>query len=71
MLKPDQANELIRAGKIDAAVFGQLWIGNPDLQARIEKNIDLNNDLNYKGFYNFPEGKNWGGVEHIFLTFRM
>lgn len=40
-LNPAEANELIGSGKIDGAVFGWLWIGNPDLQTRIEKGAEL------------------------------
>ncbi|KAG9045972.1 hypothetical protein FS837_005330 [Tulasnella sp. UAMH 9824] len=40
-LNPAEANELVGSGKIDGAVFGWLWIGNPDLQTRIEKGAEL------------------------------
>ncbi|KAG8919417.1 hypothetical protein FRC01_001298 [Tulasnella sp. 417] len=40
-LNPAEANELIGSGKMDGAVFGWLWIGNPDLQTRIEKGAEL------------------------------
>lgn len=40
-VSPQEANELINSRKIDAAVFGWLWIGNPDLQIRVEKEAEL------------------------------
>jgi len=53
-LTPEEANDMIAAGQIDAAVFGTLWISNPDLQTRIEKGVPLNMDLDTKTFYGFP-----------------
>ncbi|KIO28450.1 hypothetical protein M407DRAFT_242997 [Tulasnella calospora MUT 4182] len=53
-LNPDQANELISSQLIDAAVFGTLWIGNPDLQTRVEQGKELNMQLDHKTFYGFP-----------------
>lgn len=60
-LTPREAEELIEQGKIDAAVFGMLWIGNPDLEKRIEKGMDvggkgINESPNSKLFYQIPEG---------------
>lgn len=61
-LSPQEADQLIKDGKIDAAVFGTLWIGNPDLQRRIEAGLDvggkgINEQPNVKAFYQSPEGK--------------
>jgi len=53
-LTPTEANELIAKNLIDAAVFGTLWIGNPDLQTRIENGWKLNENPNRKMFYAFP-----------------
>ncbi|KZS92034.1 FMN-linked oxidoreductase [Sistotremastrum niveocremeum HHB9708] len=38
-LTPESANELISSGKADGAVFGNLWIGQPDFQRRIEAGL--------------------------------
>ncbi|KAG8992386.1 hypothetical protein FRB90_001026 [Tulasnella sp. 427] len=40
-LSSAEANELLGSQKIDGAVFGWLWIGNPDLQTRFEKGAEL------------------------------
>ncbi|KAG8954531.1 hypothetical protein FRC00_005848 [Tulasnella sp. 408] len=53
-LNPDQANELISSQLIDAAVFGTLWISNPDLQTRLEQGKELNTQPDHKTFYGFP-----------------
>ncbi|KAG9046172.1 hypothetical protein FS837_004927 [Tulasnella sp. UAMH 9824] len=53
-LNPDQANELISSQLIDAAVFGTLWISNPDLQTRVEQGKELNTQPDHKTFYGFP-----------------
>ncbi|KAG8904600.1 hypothetical protein FRC01_008676 [Tulasnella sp. 417] len=55
-LNPDQANELISSQLIDAAVFGTLWIGNPDMQARVEQGKELNTQPDHKTFYGSPGG---------------
>ncbi|KAG8906353.1 hypothetical protein FRC01_008040 [Tulasnella sp. 417] len=63
-----EADELIGSGKIDSAVFGWLWIGNPDLQARIEKGAELvfmpdvtqlygsKTDTPHSGYTDYPKG---------------
>lgn len=61
-LTPKEADGLIEEGKIDAAVFGTLWIGNPDLQRRVEAGLDvggkgINDKPDVKTFYQSPEGK--------------
>ncbi len=60
-LSPAEADKLIEEEKIDAAVFGSLWIGNPDLEKRLEKCMDvggqgINMNIDPKTFYNWPEG---------------
>lgn len=55
-LNPDTAEELIKNGLIDAAVFGQLWIGNPDLQKRIENGLPVNTKPDIHTFYNGVDG---------------
>jgi 2,4-dienoyl-CoA reductase-like NADH-dependent reductase (Old Yellow Enzyme family) len=50
-LTPEEANELIAAKEIDAAVFGTLWIGHPDLAKRIEHGLPLDAKLDFKTFY--------------------
>lgn len=58
---PTEADKLIADGVVDAVVFGQLWIGNPDLQKRIEAGLDvggkgINDAPNVKTFYQAPSG---------------
>jgi len=50
-LTPEEANRLIAAGDIDAAVFGTLWIGHPDLAKRIEHGVPLDAKLDPTTFY--------------------
>ncbi|KAG1751714.1 hypothetical protein EDB19DRAFT_2035778 [Suillus lakei] len=50
-LTPEEANQLIVAEEIDAAVFGTLWIGHPDLAKRIEHSIPIDAKLDPKTFY--------------------
>ncbi|KAH7916106.1 hypothetical protein BJ138DRAFT_1140208 [Hygrophoropsis aurantiaca] len=50
-LTPEEANQLIASNQIDAAIFGQLWIGHPDLVKRIEQGIPLDAKLDYTTFY--------------------
>ncbi|KAG1751718.1 hypothetical protein EDB19DRAFT_1197823 [Suillus lakei] len=50
-LTPEEANQLIAAEEIDAAVFGTLWIGHPDLVKRIEHDIPIDAKLDPKTFY--------------------
>ncbi|KAG1725289.1 uncharacterized protein EDB91DRAFT_97344 [Suillus paluster] len=50
-LTPEEANQLIVAKEIDAAVFGTLWIGHPDLAKRIEQDIPLDTKLDLKTLY--------------------
>lgn len=58
-LTPSEADKLIEEEKIDAAVFGYLWIGNPDLQKRLEKGMDVggkgvNQQVDPTTFYGVP-----------------
>jgi 2,4-dienoyl-CoA reductase-like NADH-dependent reductase (Old Yellow Enzyme family) len=60
-LPPREADALIADGLIDGAVFGQLWIGNPDLQRRIEAGLDvdgkgINECTNMKAFHYTTNG---------------
>jgi 2,4-dienoyl-CoA reductase-like NADH-dependent reductase (Old Yellow Enzyme family) len=59
-ITPSEANHLIDEGLVDAVVFGTLWIGNPDLQKRIEGGLDvgagINAAPNTKTFYQAPSG---------------
>lgn len=50
-LSPDEAETLLADGVVDAAVFGTLWISNPDLQKRVEKGWPVNDKLDVKTFY--------------------
>jgi len=50
-LTPEEANQLIAAKEIDAAVFGSLWIGHPDLAKRIEHDTPLDAQLDYTTLY--------------------
>lgn len=56
-LTPEEADQLIAAKEIDAAAFGILWIGHPDLAKRIERGIPIDAKLDHKTFY--------GGGPHI------
>jgi 2,4-dienoyl-CoA reductase-like NADH-dependent reductase (Old Yellow Enzyme family) len=50
-LTPEEANQLVASNEIDAAVFGTLWIGHPDLAKRIEHGIPLDANLDPTTFY--------------------
>ena len=50
-LTPEEANQLIAEKEIDAAVFGILWIGHPDLAKRIEHDILLDAKLDFATLY--------------------
>lgn len=56
-LTPEEASTLIDKGIVDAAVFGLPWIGNPDLQARIEQGVDITPYPDFTTLYGPPEGK--------------
>ena len=57
-LSPREASDPLEKEKIDATVFGTLWINNPDLQKRLEMGMDighgLNMDVDPKTFYGVP-----------------
>ena len=46
-LTPDEAESLIASKQIDAAIFGWLFIGHPDLPKRIEKGIALDAKVDF------------------------
>lgn len=56
-LSAEEADGLVKDGKIDAAVFGRSFIGNPDLPRRLIEGLKVNEDfgvqLDFKRFYNF------------------
>jgi 2,4-dienoyl-CoA reductase-like NADH-dependent reductase (Old Yellow Enzyme family) len=52
---PEEADKLIGSGVVDAAVFGKMWISNPDYQKRIEQGVEPNAKLDFAGFYNAPK----------------
>ena len=39
---PDEADEAISSGKLDAVAFGTAFLANPDLPARIKAKAPLN-----------------------------
>ncbi|KAF8496356.1 FMN-linked oxidoreductase [Gautieria morchelliformis] len=53
-LTPSEADELIRKGAIDAAAFGFLWIGHPDMQHRVETGKALDAVVDVKNLYHQP-----------------
>lgn len=60
------AEELIGQGVIDAAVFGQLWIGNPDLQKRFEKGLFVNTTPDPLTYYNSVDA---GSIREGYTTY--
>lgn len=56
-LNPEEAGSLIEKGTVDAAVFGMSWICNPDLQARVEKGVELTAFPDFTTLYGPPAGK--------------
>ncbi|KII88522.1 hypothetical protein PLICRDRAFT_627134 [Plicaturopsis crispa FD-325 SS-3] len=55
-LSPPEASTLIAEGKIDAAQFGWLWIGHPDLVKRIERGLPLDAVVVPAQLYGAEEG---------------
>lgn len=55
-LTGEEAEKLLGEGLIDAAVFGMLWIGNPDLQKRFEKGVPVNMALDYSTLQSGVDG---------------
>ncbi|KIP04658.1 hypothetical protein PHLGIDRAFT_25477 [Phlebiopsis gigantea 11061_1 CR5-6] len=55
-LTPQEAEEYIKQGLVDAAVFGVLWIANPDLQKRFEKGLSVNTKPDPTTFYSGVDG---------------
>ena len=55
-LDRDKAEELVTSGRADAAAFGTLYVGNPDLDVRFLRGAPLN-DSDRATFYSpGPEG---------------
>jgi 2,4-dienoyl-CoA reductase-like NADH-dependent reductase (Old Yellow Enzyme family) len=50
-VEPEEAASLVASGQIDAAVFGRLWIGHPDLAKRIEHGKPLDGQIDYSNVY--------------------
>ncbi|KAF9246857.1 hypothetical protein BU15DRAFT_69717 [Melanogaster broomeanus] len=48
---PEEAEALIAQNKIDAAVFGMLWISHPDLAKRLEHGKPLDNQIEFTKLY--------------------
>jgi 2,4-dienoyl-CoA reductase-like NADH-dependent reductase (Old Yellow Enzyme family) len=67
-LTPDEAAGLIQEGKIDAAVFGILWITNPDFYKRIEQGKQLNYDVDFFGLYNYKNHPSEGYSDYPTAT---
>jgi len=51
---PSEAEGLVQKGTIDAAAFGFLWIGHPDLQHRVETGKALDAVVDVKNIYYHP-----------------
>ncbi|KAI5118412.1 hypothetical protein M0805_002864 [Coniferiporia weirii] len=56
---PTEADQLIQEGKIAAAVFGWLWIANPDAAIRLQEGIPLNENVDVRTLYggNMPKNE--------------
>lgn len=54
-LNLEEAESFISEGLVDAAVFGRMWLGNPDFQWRLENDISVNGNLDFKTFYDIVE----------------
>jgi 2,4-dienoyl-CoA reductase-like NADH-dependent reductase (Old Yellow Enzyme family) len=67
-LTPEEADTLIKEGKIDFASFGRAWINNPDLQKRVEAGVPLATDLNFFGLYNFKDDTRIGYTDYPAAT---
>ncbi|KAF9224369.1 FMN-linked oxidoreductase [Gyrodon lividus] len=50
-LTPEEAEGLVAQNKIDAAAFGTLWIGHPDVTKRLEHGAPLDNKLDPTTLY--------------------
>ncbi|KIJ56452.1 hypothetical protein M422DRAFT_23711 [Sphaerobolus stellatus SS14] len=50
-----EADELLKAGGVDAIVFGRLWISHPDLQLRIERGISIDTPIDWKTVNGDPD----------------
>jgi 2,4-dienoyl-CoA reductase-like NADH-dependent reductase (Old Yellow Enzyme family) len=67
-LTPEESESLLREGKIDAAVFGQLWIPNPDLYKRIEQGKRLTQETDFFGWHNFRNQSSEGYSDYPTAT---
>ena len=54
-LTKDEAEHLLKSGQADAVSWGQLFIANPDLPLRLERDAPLN-PPNPATFYQYPSG---------------
>ena len=60
----DEAESLLESGRADAIAWGQLFIANPDLPLRLERDAPLNQP-NPATYYNYPSGdKNEGYTDY-------
>ena len=55
-LTPQEADQLIAEKKIDGAVFGWIWIGNPDVVRRLEAGKELNYNVDFSTLYGAAAG---------------
>ena len=53
-LSPSEAEGLIQKGSIDAAAFGFLWIGHPDMQRRVKTGAALDAVVDVKHINHRP-----------------
>ena len=48
---PQEAETYIKDGVVDAAVFGVMWIANPDFHTRLEKGLAVNTQPDFVTFH--------------------
>lgn len=69
---PDEANTLIKEGKIDAASFGWLWIATPDLANRLKEGVAIDGEVDihflYNGVDDSLDGQRSGYTDYKFAT---
>jgi N-ethylmaleimide reductase len=61
---PDEADQAVRSGQMDAVAFGRAFLANPDLPERIQRRTELNT-ANEKTFYG---GGAEGYTDYPFLS---
>lgn len=66
-VSPQEAEQLISEKKIDGAVFGWIWIGNPDVVHRLEAGKDLNYNTDIHTLYGASAGPK-GYTDYPFAT---